>query len=161
MALPRTPLESHLSNTSSSSSRRPYSPADSSSSDSEAGDHSFTLSSSSHATSPDLTCFTDNPSDCSLELDYLDLSSSLSIIPSAAPPRETRQELIKRVRYQDSLEPLLSTITRKSLYPLQYPKIWQFYKQAQASFWTSAEIDLTLDLNDFERKMTEGERYFV
>ncbi|KAF9054832.1 ferritin-like superfamily [Panaeolus papilionaceus] len=31
------------------------------------------------------------------------------------------------------------------IYPIEYPDIWDFYKQAQASFWTPEEIDLSHD----------------
>ena len=34
---------------------------------------------------------------------------------------------------------------RFSLFPVRHPQLWHFYKQALASFWTSDEIDLSLD----------------
>ena len=34
------------------------------------------------------------------------------------------------------------------------------YKQAQASFWTTEEIDLSGDMNDFA-SLSEGERHFL
>ena len=37
------------------------------------------------------------------------------------------------------------------LFPLQYLDIWEYYKKAQASFWTAEEIDLQQDLADCER----------
>lgn len=46
------------------------------------------------------------------------------------------------------------------LFPIQYDKIWQMYKQAEASFWTAEEIDLQPDLRDWE-KLSEDEQYFV
>ena len=46
------------------------------------------------------------------------------------------------------------------LFPIEYDKIWQMYKQAEASFWTAEEIDLHPDLKDWER-LTDDERYFV
>ncbi|NNC85893.1 MAG: ribonucleoside-diphosphate reductase, partial [Bacteroidia bacterium] len=36
------------------------------------------------------------------------------------------------------------------LFPIEYDKIWQMYKQAEASFWTAEEIDLQPDLKDWE-----------
>lgn len=46
------------------------------------------------------------------------------------------------------------------LYPIQHPDIWEFYKKAEASFWTAEEIDLSHDLKDWQN-MTEGERHFI
>ena len=46
------------------------------------------------------------------------------------------------------------------LYPIQHPDIWEFYKKAEASFWTAEEIDLSHDLKDWQT-LTEGERHFI
>jgi len=35
------------------------------------------------------------------------------------------------------------------------------YKKAEASFWTTEEIDLSADMNDWNRKLTNDERHFV
>jgi len=36
------------------------------------------------------------------------------------------------------------------LLTIHHDDIWKMYKQAEASFWTAEEIDLTLDLQDIE-----------
>lgn len=46
------------------------------------------------------------------------------------------------------------------LLPIKYPKIWEMYKKAEASFWTAEEIDLSHDQKDWE-KMNDGERHFI
>ena len=46
------------------------------------------------------------------------------------------------------------------LFPIQHPDIWKFYKQAEASFWTAEEIDLSDDLGDYNN-LTDGEKYFI
>ena len=46
------------------------------------------------------------------------------------------------------------------LFPIQHPDIWEFYKKAEASFWTAEEIDLSDDLDDYNQ-LTDGERHFV
>src|SRR5205085_2370587 len=46
------------------------------------------------------------------------------------------------------------------LFPIQHHDIWKFYKQAEASFWTAEEIDLSHDLRDWE-KLSDGERHFI
>ena len=50
---------------------------------------------------------------------------------------------------------------RYVIFPIKYPDIWDMYKKAEANFWTAEEIDLSKDMNDFEYKMNESERYFV
>jgi ribonucleoside-diphosphate reductase beta chain len=46
------------------------------------------------------------------------------------------------------------------LFPIKYPKIWEMYKKAEASFWTAEEIDLSADLKDWNR-LNSGERHFI
>ena len=36
------------------------------------------------------------------------------------------------------------------LLPIHHNDIWKMYKQAEASFWTAKEIDLTSDLQDWD-----------
>ncbi len=60
-----------------------------------------------------------------------------------------------------SQEPLLrANPHRFVLFPIQHAKEWKFYKKAVASFWTSDEIDLRPDLNDWHR-LTDNERWFI
>jgi len=46
------------------------------------------------------------------------------------------------------------------LFPIKYPRIWEMYKKAEASFWTAEEVDLSQDQKDWE-KLNDGERYFI
>ena len=58
-------------------------------------------------------------------------------------------------------EPLLvEDPSRFVLFPIRHNDIWQFYKKAEASFWTAEEIDLQQDLADW-KKMNDGERHFI
>ncbi len=58
-------------------------------------------------------------------------------------------------------EPLLAEDpNRFVLFPIEHNDIWQMYKQAEASFWTAEEIDLSPDLTDWE-KLNDGERHFI
>jgi ribonucleoside-diphosphate reductase beta chain len=60
-----------------------------------------------------------------------------------------------------AVEPLLvEDPNRFVLFPIKHNDIWQFYKKAEASFWTAEEIDLSQDLADW-KKMNDGERHFV
>ncbi|KAH7876140.1 ribonucleotide reductase small subunit [Lentinula edodes] len=59
-------------------------------------------------------------------------------------------------------EPILSTSTgRFVLFPIEYNEIWSMYKKAQSSFWTSEEIDLSNDINDWNNKLNANEKFFV
>ena len=55
---------------------------------------------------------------------------------------------------------LVENKNRFVLFPLQHHDIWNYYKKAEASFWTAEEIDLSADLADWE-KLNEGEKHFV
>lgn len=60
------------------------------------------------------------------------------------------------------IEPLLQEDpNRFVLFPIRHNDIWQFYKKAEASFWTAEEIDLSQDLNDWENKLTNDEKHFI
>lgn len=60
------------------------------------------------------------------------------------------------------IEPLLAdNKDRFVLFPIKHQDIWQMYKQAEASFWTAEELDLTTDVQDWANKLTEDERFFV
>ena len=59
------------------------------------------------------------------------------------------------------MEPILQeNKNRFVLFPIEHHDIWEFYKRAEASFWTAEEIDLVQDLQDWE-KLNQGERHFI
>jgi ribonucleoside-diphosphate reductase beta chain len=47
------------------------------------------------------------------------------------------------------------------LFPIQHHNIWSMYKKAQASIWTTEEIDLGQDVMHWEQKLTDSERHFI
>lgn len=60
------------------------------------------------------------------------------------------------------IEPLLVEHPDKFvILPIQHPDIWHFYKKAVASFWVVEEVDLSKDLNDWNCKLSDDERFFV
>ncbi len=65
---------------------------------------------------------------------------------------------------QNSLHPeepiLKENKDRFVLFPIQHDDIWEYYKKAEASFWTAEEIDLSQDLKDWEN-LNDGERHFI
>ncbi|WP_114784703.1 ribonucleoside-diphosphate reductase small subunit [Botryobacter ruber] len=59
------------------------------------------------------------------------------------------------------MEPILKeNPNRFVLFPIQHDAVWKMYKQAEASFWTAEEIDLSQDLKDWEN-LNDGERHFI
>lgn len=58
-------------------------------------------------------------------------------------------------------EPILrENKDRFVLFPIRQHDIWRYYKQAEASFWTAEEIDLSQDLRDWVN-LNDGERHFI
>ena len=61
-----------------------------------------------------------------------------------------------------TIEPILAeNKNRFVIFPIKHHDIWEFYKMMEASFWTAEEIDLSQDLNDWNNKLSEDEKYFV
>ncbi|CAL2102291.1 Ribonucleotide reductase of class Ia (aerobic), beta subunit [Tenacibaculum sp. 190130A14a] len=61
-----------------------------------------------------------------------------------------------------SIEPILQeNKDRFVIFPIQHNDLWEWYKKQQACFWTAEEIDLHSDLNDWNTKLTDDERYFI
>ncbi|MDN4166060.1 ribonucleoside-diphosphate reductase small subunit [Cytophagales bacterium LB-30] len=60
-----------------------------------------------------------------------------------------------------AVEPILQeNKDRFVLFPIVHNDIWQYYKKAEASFWTAEEIDLSQDLKDWAN-LNDGERHFI
>jgi ribonucleotide reductase beta subunit family protein with ferritin-like domain len=63
--------------------------------------------------------------------------------------------------YNQKPEPLLDDSDKRyALFPIVHDDIWKMYKQAEASFWTFEEIDLTQDRSDYE-KLSQNEKFFI
>ena len=59
------------------------------------------------------------------------------------------------------MEPLLEpNPDRFCAFPIKYHDIWEYYKKAEASFWTAEEIDLQEDIKHWE-KLNDNERHFI
>ena len=64
--------------------------------------------------------------------------------------------------FDESKEPLLIENTKKFvIFPIEHNDLWEFYKMAEASFWTAEEIDLSQDLTDWNEKLNDNERHFI
>jgi ribonucleoside-diphosphate reductase beta chain len=57
------------------------------------------------------------------------------------------------------IEPLLANETPKlTIFPLEHPKIWDFYQKQLACFWTPGEVDLG---NDKFEELSESEQHLL
>lgn len=60
-----------------------------------------------------------------------------------------------------AIEPMLKENPgRFVLFPIEHDEIWKMYKTAEASFWTTEEVDLEQDMIDWEN-LTDNERHFI
>lgn len=50
---------------------------------------------------------------------------------------------------------------RYTIFPIKYPKLWEFYEQQLSVFWTVAEVKLTDDITDWDEKLNDNEKYFI
>lgn len=64
------------------------------------------------------------------------------------------------IKYNQNEILLEKSENRFVLFPIKYNDIYEEYKKAESSFWTANEIDLSKDLNDWE-KLNENEKYFI
>lgn len=69
---------------------------------------------------------------------------------------------VERIKEVEGQETLLSPASARSvLYPIRFDNIWTYYKLAIGAFWTSEEIDLSKDREEWENRLTENERHFI
>jgi ribonucleoside-diphosphate reductase beta chain len=62
----------------------------------------------------------------------------------------------------NSTEPILQdNKDRFVLFPIKHHDMWNMYKDAEASFWTAEEIDLSSDLSDWKDRLSEDEKHFI
>jgi len=74
---------------------------------------------------------------------------------------DTTPTMYKMLEQQNSPEPLLAEDPRRFvMFPIKDLELWEFYKKAQASYWTAEEVDLSDDLVSWAR-LTDGEKRFV
>ena len=60
------------------------------------------------------------------------------------------------------VEPILQeNKDRFVIFPIKHQDIWEWYKKQEACIWTAEEIDLHTDLNDWNNKLSEDEKFFI
>ncbi len=91
-----------------------------------------------------------------VELEHL-LGDTESTKSDASTADEDRDS----TKAKEAKEPLLQKQgnARFVLFPIQYDGVWEMYKKAEASFWTTEEIDLAHDLRDWKKLSPEERRY--
>lgn len=50
---------------------------------------------------------------------------------------------------------------RYTVFPIQFPNLWKFYKDHLSTFWVTEEIRLSDDISDWNNKLTDNERFFI
>lgn len=62
------------------------------------------------------------------------------------------------------MEPLLTENTESknkyTMFPVEYPDVFEMYKLAQSVYWTADEINFAQDITDLE-KLNDNEKYFI
>lgn len=58
-------------------------------------------------------------------------------------------------------EPIIENDQKKCLYPIEYIKAWDFYQKHMSTFWVAKEIDFSQDINDWNNKLNDNERYYI
>ncbi|KZT66014.1 ribonucleotide reductase, partial [Daedalea quercina L-15889] len=75
---------------------------------------------------------------------------------------DAKSKFVGEADLLEDQEPLLTESKRRFvLFPIQYHDIWRMYKQAEASFWTAEEIDLSHDHWDWNHRLNNDERHFI
>ncbi|KDO74838.1 hypothetical protein CISIN_1g0189481mg, partial [Citrus sinensis] len=77
---------------------------------------------------------------------------------------ETENEVNQREQgeqEQEDQEPILMEQNQRfCMFPIRYKQVWEMYKKAQASFWTAEEVDLSQDVQHWER-LLDSEKHFI
>lgn len=58
-------------------------------------------------------------------------------------------------------EPLLTPNPNRYAFYITYPDLYTMYQDAMSSFWTPHEVDLSMDVSDWDNKLGDGERRFI
>jgi ribonucleoside-diphosphate reductase beta chain len=60
----------------------------------------------------------------------------------------------------DKNESLLKNENRLTIFPIKNDDMWDMYKKAVSAFWTPEELDLSKDVDDFN-KLNDNEKFFI
>jgi len=103
----------------------------------------------------------ENQSPNPLKKTILGENKSLNIKKIVSPSKKVEKSIKQKNAELEADEPLLQDNPRRFVvFPIRYRDIWDFYKKAEASFWTAEEVDLSKDLSHWEALKPE-ERHFI
>lgn len=62
----------------------------------------------------------------------------------------------------EKYEPILiENKNRYVMFPIQYHDAWNMYKKHHSSMWVCEEVDLSNDISQFEKLLTDNEKYYI
>lgn len=95
-------------------------------------------------------------------LGEVDLNKENSSLSPVKVKGDQKQALFKSPLKSTRMpEPLLDeNPDRFCMFPITNQAVWEFYKKAEASFWTAEEVDLGDDMKHWE-KLNDDERFFI
>ena len=76
--------------------------------------------------------------------------TSRKIFSDISPAQPINKTKLKNMATQQDEPILKNDPNRFVIFPIKHADIWEYYKKAQASFWTAEEIDLSQDLKDWK-----------
>jgi len=69
---------------------------------------------------------------------------------------------VERRKLELKTEPILDTNQKRdSLYPIQWPGMWEYYEKHNAMHWVASEVDLSKDDDDWTKKLDNDGRYYI
>jgi len=84
-----------------------------------------------------------------------------TIVKKVSTPKKNTLLKPKVSAIDPQTEPLLKdNPSRFVIFPIQFDDIFAMYKKAVASFWTVEEVDLSKDINDWD-KLKDDEKHFI
>jgi ribonucleotide reductase beta subunit family protein with ferritin-like domain len=116
--------------------------------------------------SPTILPMMDSDDTGSLSLSFEDMNANDEFPvcgeDSLAASDSNKHENPRRASFFKSHEPILKENPgRFVLFPIKHEKVWKLYKQAEASFWTAEEVNLSVDRIQWKERLTAAERGFI
>lgn len=56
---------------------------------------------------------------------------------------------------------LIDNPNRFVLFPIKHHDLWDLYNQQKSAMWTAEELDLSKDIDHWENKLTDDERFYI
>ena len=56
---------------------------------------------------------------------------------------------------------LIPNDNRFVIFPIEQADLWEFYELSKSAMWTVEEIDLSKDIDHWNNKLNDNERFFI